>query len=189
MSCLPKPTLGNILVRNTPIVFFTVYLFDFLYYGFIAGSPSSFFGKSIFEIIMRVVLTAVLAFLFGYLYARASRIWRDGDSPESPGEYDYTIAPFVCKAELRSHPKASCKASCAKIINGILFSLMTSSFFFFALLLGGLTLSLVYIFIFHGIRGGDDAIRYTDAALKTGEIVLAGVLLETHGKTESDGDY
>lgn len=84
MSCLPKPTLGNILVRNTPIVFFTVYLFDFLYYGFIAGSPSSFFGKSIFEIIMRVVLTAVLAFLFGYLYARASRIWRDGDSPESP---------------------------------------------------------------------------------------------------------
>jgi len=186
MSCLPKPTLGNILVRNTPIVFITVFLFDFLYYGLIIGTPGSFFSK---DLATKLIFTLCLAMVYGYMYARASRIWRDGDPPESPGDHDYTIAPFVSKMALRSQPKASCKATSAKVFNGIIFSLLSCSFFWFALLLGGIMVSILYVFMLHGIRGEEVVIGYTDAAIKTGEVVLAGVLLETHGKTESDGDY
>jgi hypothetical protein len=91
---------------------------------------------------------------------------------------------FLYKKSL-SGAKVDCKASWPKIANGIVFSLLTSTVILMAMAVGALMMSVLYIFVLHGIRGD---LALADSGVLVGQTVLAGVTLELAGKTEDDPD-
>ncbi len=155
-----------ILLWNTVIVAVICVLLDFLYLGLISPGPNPY--KT--DLLNQIIFTLLFSLVFAHLYNRASRLWR----PNSDEAFLYK-KKVVPEADL-------CKMSFAKVLNGVVFSLLVSAVIIVSMELSKMLLSVFFLDVLQGIRGD------LETAVPVVKTVVVGIALEWSGKTEDDPD-
>ena len=165
-----KPSPVLILLINTLIVFIMFMLIDYIYYGLLFPGPDPY----TVDLSGKIIYTVLFAVVYAHLYNKCSRIWR----PNSKEAFLHNNK-VVPDTQL-------CDLSTSKILNSIAFSLLTSGVILLAMFLCTYVVTTVYIYVLQGFHGVPE--DSGDSLLFVSKVVAAGVVMESHGKTEDDPD-